>query len=427
MPGREKLIEEARSLDAGDALRRFREEFYLPEGIYLDGNSLGPLSRRAEERLLQTIAEWKALGIDGWMEAEPAWYYLAESLGALLAPLLGAAADEVIVANSTTVNLHQILATFYRPAGRRTKIVVDEYAFPTDVYAVKSHLALHGLDAEENLLVVESRERLIEEDDVVALMDSSEGEVAMLVVPGVVYTTGQLLDIARLTREAHDRGILICIDAAHSIGSVPHQFDAWDVDFAVWCNYKHLNAGPGAVGGLYVNRRHFGARPGLAGWFSSDKDRQFDMAHEPTFAGNAGAYQMGTNQILSMAPLQASLEMFQEAGIEAIREKSLGMTRFLVAWVERELSDSGIGIATPRDDVRRGGHVALVHPEGARINAALKRHGIVPDFRPPDMIRLAPVALYNSYEEVAQTVLALKRIMERQEYLEFPNVRGVVA
>lgn len=430
MPDRDSLLEQARQLDADDPLRRFRDQFYLPaEGVYLDGNSLGLLSRPAEQRLLKTLDEWRTLGIAGWMEADPPWYYLPEQLAESLAPLIGAAPDEVIVANSTSVNLHQVLATFYRPDGARAKVIVDAYAFPTDVYAIQSHVRLHGRvrDPAAHLLTVAAENRLIEEDAIVAALDEHPGQVALLVLPRVVYTTGQLLDLPRLTEAAHRHGALICIDASHSVGSVPHHFDDWDVDFAIWCNYKHLNAGPGALGGLYVNRRHLGTAPGLAGWYSSDKTRQFDMAPQPVFAADAGAYQIGTPQILSAAPLQASLEMFHAAGIEAVRTKSLRQTRFLMEGVDVLLDGMGFGVATPREDARRGAHVAVTHAEAARLNKALKLNGVVPDFRPPDIIRMGPVALYTGYADIAGALLTLHDIVERGGHLKLPNVRDVVA
>jgi kynureninase len=424
----EQLLERARRLDAQDPLRAFRDEFYLPQtGLYFDGNSLGLLSKPAERKLTQAIDDWKRLAIDGFTQAGSPWFHLAEELAALLAPLVGARTDEVIAANSTSVNLHQVLATFYRPQGTRTRIVIDEYAFPTDVYAIQSQMRLHGLDWREHLVTVKSERRLIEEDEIVAQMDDYRDEVAMLVLPGVIYTTGQLLDIGRLSEEAHRRDVLLCVDACHSIGVVPQWFDEWDVDFAVWCNYKYLNGGPGVVAGLYVNRRHLGAAPGLAGWFSSDKATQFDMAHEPAFARTAGAYQIGTPPVLGMCALQGSLELIQRAGLEAIREKSLDQTRFLIGLVKHELAGLGLELATPEMDARRGGHVAIAHPEGARVSKALKKAAVVPDFRPPDILRLAPIALYNRYEEIVQVVLELKGIMERKAYLEFPNVREEVA
>ena len=424
----EQLLERARRLDAQDPLRAFRDEFYLPQtGLYFDGNSLGLLSKPAERKLTQAIDDWKRLAIDGFTQAGSPWFHLAEELAALLAPLVGARTDEVIAANSTSVNLHQVLATFYRPQGTRTRIVIDEYAFPTDVYAIQSQMRLHGLDWRRHLLTVKNRRRLIEEDEIVRMMDERRDEIAMLVLPGVVYTTGQLLDTARLSEEAHRREILLCVDACHSIGLVPQSFGDWDVDFAVWCNYKYLNGGPGAVAGLYVNRRHFGAAPGLAGWFSSEKARQFDMAHEPRFAQTAGAYQIGTPTVLSLCALSGSLELIQRAGIDAIREKSLAQTRFLIGLAQSKLAKLGFEVATPEADLRRGGHVAIAHIEAARIAKALKQQRIVPDFRPPDLIRLAPIALYTRYEDLVEVVFALEGIMQRKAYLEFPNVREEVA
>ena len=428
MSSREQLLEQARALDARDPLRAFRSEFYLPQtGLYFDGNSLGLLSRPAERTLTRALEDWKRLAIDGFTQAHSPWFHLAEALAHELAPLIGARPDEVIIANSTSVNLHQVLATFYRPQQRRTRILIDEHAFPTDVYAIQSQMRLHGLDWHRHLLTVQDRRRLIEEAEILRMVDEHRDEIAMLVLPGVVYTTGQILDIARLSEEAHRRGILLCVDACHSIGSVRQEFDEWAVDFAVWCNYKYLNGGPGAVGGLYVNRRHFGVAPGLAGWFSSEKAKQFDMAHEPTFAPGAGAYQIGTPPVLSLCALQGALELIRSAGIDAIREKSLAQTRFLIELTKRELARFGFEVATPEADARRGGHVAIAHGEAARIAKALKQQGVVPDFRPPDLIRLAPVALYTRYEDIVEVVLALAGIMERKAYLEFPNVREEVA
>lgn len=227
---------------------------------------------------------------------------------------MGANPEEVIVSGSTTVNLHQLVSTFYKPEGKRTKILADELNFPSDIYALQSQVKLKGFDPEEHLVQVKSADghTLREEDIVEAMTD----EIALIVLPGVLYRSGQVLDMEYLTAEAHKRGIEIGFDLCHSVGSVPHSLSDWDVDFAFWCNYKHLNGGPGSTGGLYVNKRHFGRVPGLAGWFSSRKDKQFDMEHELTAAEDAGAYQIGTPNIFSMAPIIGSLSMFNEAGME---------------------------------------------------------------------------------------------------------------
>ncbi len=422
----ETTLEYAKKMDSLDSLRSFRDEFYLnPGSIYMDGNSLGLLSKRAERTLLESLEDWKNYGIDGWTNGNHPWFFMAEKLGEKLAPLVGASPEEVIVTGSTTVNLHQLVATFFQPNGNRKKILADELTFPSDIYALQSQLRIHGLDPELDLICVKSKDgRYLEEDDIINAMTE---EIALIILPTVLYRSGQILDMNRLTEEAHKRGILIGFDGCHSVGSIPHSFTEWDVDFAYWCNYKHLNGGPGGVGGLFVNRKHFGALPGLAGWFGSRKDKQFDMEHTLTPAETAGAYQIGTPHVLSCAPLIGSLEIFTEAGIDAIREKSLRINQFLMDCIEQELAEMGFFIGSPREDTRRGGHVSLEHEEAARICKSLKENGIIPDFRAPNIIRLAPVALYTSYEEVWKVVQTLKKIMAEKQYEKFKNEREVVA
>ncbi len=252
-------------------------------------------------------------------------------------------------------------------------------------------------------------------------------DVAIAVIPTVLYRTSQLLDTTRLVKEAHAKGVLVCLDACHSFGVLPHRFDEDDVDFGVFCTYKYGNGGPGAVGGLYVNRRHFGAHPGLPGWFGSKKDRQFDMKNTLDPAVNAGAYQIGTPHVLSMAPLLGSLESINKAGIMKIRKKSLALTQFMMDMIDAELSGMGFTIATPRKADARGGHVALVHAEAPRIAKALKRKGVIPDFRPPHIIRLAPSPLYVSFNDVYRAIAKLRTLMEKKEHLDFENERETVA
>lgn len=422
----EHAAEFAAQLDRDDQLARFSEEFYLKEDtIYLDGNSLGLLSKRAEKTLLESLSDWREHGIDGWMGGNHPWFYLSEKLGKLTAPLVGALPEEVIVSGSTTVNLHQLVATFYKPEGKRTKILADELNFPSDIYALQSQLRIHGYDPDNHLIRVKSADgRFLDEDDIIEAMTE---EVALVVLPTVLYRSGQILDVERLTRAAHDRGILIGFDGCHSIGAIPHSFTEWGVDFAYWCNYKHLNGGPGAVAGLYVNSKHFGTEPGLAGWFGSRKDMQFDMEHVMTPAENAGAYQIGTPHVLSLAPLLGSLEMFDEAGINNIRDKSLKINQYLMDLIEHELGDAGFTIGSPIEDFSRGGHDSLEHKEAARICKALKEKGIVPDFRAPNIVRLAPVALYTSYTDVWNAVQILIEIMNEKLYQNYSNEREVVA
>ena len=421
----------ARARDAADPLARFRDRFYAPEPpgtIYLDGNSLGLLSRDAEEAVLAALDAWKRQAIGGWMGAEPAWFTMGEELGARLARLVGAEPDEVVVTGTTTVNLHALAATFYRPVGARRKIVATALDFPSDVYALQGQIRLRGGEPERDLLLVPSRDGLtLDEDDLIAAMAE---EVALVLLPSVLYRSGQLLDMGRLTAAARERGIPIGFDCAHSVGAVPHRFAEWGPDFAFWCSYKYLNAGPGAVGALYVNRRHHGTLPGLPGWWGYQKERQFDMAHQWEGAGGAGAWQISTNPLLSTAPLLGSLRIYEEAGIERLREKSLALTGYLMDLLETTGLTTpryGYRIGTPWQPEKRGGHVAVEHDEGARIAKALKARGVIPDFRPPDVVRLAPIALYTSFHEVWQVVRHLREIVEGEEYLAFVAGRDLVA
>ncbi|HEY1292551.1 MAG TPA: kynureninase [Chloroflexota bacterium] len=413
--------------DQSDPLARFRERFYIPSGtLYFDGNSLGLLSREAEQAVLEALDAWRNLAIDGWTGGERPWFYLGEQLGTAQAELVGALPSEVVVTGGITINLHALLATFFRPGDGRTRIVADVLDFPSDLYALQSHLHLHGLDPNDHLLLVGSGDgRTIDEQDVLAALERPD--VALAWLPSVLYRSGQLLDMPRLTAAAHARKIPIGFDCAHSAGSVPHRLHDWDVDFAVWCTYKYLNAGPGAVGGLYVHQRHHARRPGLAGWWGSDKQRQFDMAPEFTPATSAGAWQIGTPSVLGAAALYGSLSVLREAGIDQVRAKSLALTSLLIDLADQYLAPLGFEVGTPREAPRRGGHVALEHPAAVRITRALKARGIIPDFRPPNVIRLAPVPLYIGYRDVGEVIGALKAIVESGEHLQFTDVRAEVA
>jgi kynureninase len=412
--------------DAADPLARFRAEFFLPPGkIYLDGNSLGLLSRRAEAHVQRVLGEWRTLGIDGWTEASPPWITLSETAAARIAPLVGATPDEVAVTGSTTTNLHQLLATLFDPAAVRNVILADELNFSSDLHALHSHLRQRGLDPARHLRLVKSRDgRTLHPDDIVAAFTP---DVQLAVLPAVQFISGQLLDLPAITREARARGILIGWDCSHSIGAVQHTLDQDGADFAFWCHYKYLNAGPGAVGGLYLNRRHHGHASGLAGWWGVRPDRRFalDARHEP--APDASALHIGTPHVLSLAPLLGSLEIIAEAGgVPALRARSLALTAFLMEAADRELAGLGFTLANPRADQERGGHVALAHPEAWRICQALKAAGVVPDFRRPDIIRLAPAPLYTTFAECAGAISQLQTIMRTAAYEKFPAQRALV-
>lgn len=405
---------QAADLDARDPLHTFRERFFIEDGtIYLDGNSLGLLSQDAEAAILAAIESWKTLGVRGWLEADPDWFTLGERLGARMAALVGAEPEAVVVTGTTTVNLHQLVGTFYRPEGSRRRIVATSLDFPSDVYALQSQIRTRGGDPAEDLVLVASRDgRTVLEEDIIAAMD--EG-VAVAWLPSVLYRSGQMLDMSRLVAAAHEKGIRIGFDCAHSVGAIPHEFDRWNVDFASWCTYKYLNAGPGAVGALYVNRRHWDAEPALAGWWGYRKDRQFEMLHEWEGAGQAGAFQISTIPLLSAASLLGSLDIVAEASIQRIRDKSLAMTDFLVdALASRGLLGDrhGFSIGTPLDKARRGGHITLEHVNAEEISRRLVERGVVVDFRKPNVIRLAPVALYTSFADLERAVELLKEIAD---------------
>jgi len=415
----------AKAQDVKDELAPFRKRFYQVEGhIYMDGNSLGLCSRDAESAVMNMLDVWKKNGIYLWNIEEGRYYQYSRTLAKLAAPLLGASPEEICIAGNTTINIHQAISTFYKPNQKRFKILVDELNFPTDIYAVHSQVLGKGLNPAEAVKVVPSRDGLlIDEEDIIAAMTD---DVALALLPAVFYRSAQLLDIKRLSAEAHKRGIIIGWDLCHSIGSVPHDFSSADADFAVWCNYKYLSGGPGCTAGLYINRKHFGLMPGLWGWFGNEPKTQFRMSHVFEKAGNAEAWQTGTPCLLSMAPLEGTLRIFSEAGIGRIREKSLRLTSYLMFLIEKRLKKYGFRCGNPEDDERRGGHVALSHDDGYRICLALKSHKVIPDFREPDVIRLAPIALYNSYDEVYTVVDILEKIMIGKEYETYSRERDLV-
>lgn len=391
----------AAALDAADPLARFAARFHLPaDTLYLDGNSLGLCCDAAEAALLAALTDWKRYAVRGWTAGEHPWFGLSREVAALLAPLLGAEADDVMVGQSTTVNLHQLLATFADPAGR---VLLDRTAFPSDRYAVESFLRPHG---GEVVLVRPGPNRLLSPDAVAAAFAGAR----FAVLPAVVYTTGQLLDLAGLTAAARRHGCTVAWDCSHSAGVVPHRLREDGIDLAFGCTYKHLNGGPGAVGWLYVHPRLRDRPPGLAGWFGSDPARQFDMADTLYPAADAHRYLIGTPHVFSLAPLVGSLRVVAEAGVERIRAKSLAQTQFLRERVEDRLSRYGVTVVTPARDADRGGHLSLAHPLAGRVSAALRARGVVPDFRPPDLLRLAPAPLYTSFAECDRAVAELAAV-----------------
>ena len=411
---------EARRLDGEDPLSGFADRFQVPDDLYMDGNSLGAISTDAEETLERAVEQWRDLGIRGWTEADPPWWHYGERLGEQLAPLLGASESEVVAANSTTVNIHSTIGTFL-DAADAPGVVVNDLDFPTDHYAIRAQLRTRGYDPDEHLHVVESRDgRTVEEEDVIDTLERED--VGVLFMPSVLYRRGQLFDLERLTEAAHDNGAFAGFDLAHSIGVIPHDLDSAGVDFAVWCSYKYLNAGPGAVAGLYVAEEHFGRWPGLPGWWGNDKDSMFELnlTYEP--AESAGAWQIGTVNVLSAAPLFGALDVVHDAGIDRIREKSVALTDYLIDLVDEELADHGYDVGTPREPARRGGHVSLEHEEAYGISQALRDRGVVTDFRPPNVIRVCPAPLYTGFEDTYDVIEHCRAVVVEGEYEGYEDV-----
>lgn len=415
----------AKQMDAADPLKDVRKRFYIKEGeIYMDGNSLGLCSQDAEAALFKMLEVWKKEGIEIWSVENGKYFMYQYHLGELAAHLINADPSEVTIGNSTTVNIHQAIATFYKPTAEKYKILVDDLNFASDRYAVDSQVLLKELDVKDAVKVVPSRDgRTISEDDVIAAMTD---DVAIVMLPAVLYRSAQLVDMERVTAEAHKRGIIVGWDLCHSIGAVPHDFKKIDPDFAVFCTYKYLSGGPGSIAGLFISKKHFGMTPGLAGWQGNKKDTQFKLLHQFEHAQDAGGWQIGTQSLFSMAPLEGALNLYKEVGMQKIRAKSLDITAYLMFLADSRLAKHGYSVGTPREDAVRGGHVALEHDDAYRICLALKKHKIVPDFREPNVVRLAPVALYVSYEEVHKLVDTLESIAVNKEYENFDTKRAIV-
>jgi kynureninase len=402
----------ARHLDATDPLRHFRDEFLLPRWpdgsllTYLCGHSLGLQPRRTRLLIEQELDDWANLGVEAHFRGKNPWYGAHEQFRDLGARLVGARPGEVVMMNSLTVNLHLMLTTFYRPRADRACILIDEPAFPSDLYAVQSQLRLHGFDPAHTLRRVQPRpgEHTLHEDAIEALIDQQRDTIAVVLLNGVNFVTGQWLDMPRLTAAAHRHGIPIGFDLAHAAGNVPLQLHDWDVDFAVWCSYKYLNSGPGAVGGCFVHEKHGKNTqlPRLAGWWGNDPATRFQMHTQREFVPRAGAdgWQISNPPILALTPLRASLDLFDAAGMLPLRAKSERLTGYLEYLLDR-LPPGRVEIITPREPRRRGCALSLLVRDRPReLFQQLEQQGVVCDFREPNVIRAAAVPLYNTFHEV---------------------------
>jgi len=409
----------AAELDSRDPLAGFAAEFDKPPGqIYLDGNSLGVLSRSAEAALREAVESWRSRAILGWTDGPEPWFDMSRLAAGRLAPILGAEPDDVMVGQSTTVNLHQLLATYYDPLGPRPRILIDEWCFPSDRYAIESHLRLRGRDSQSDLVIVPCREEILDESELISAMADGIG---LAVLPSVTYRAGQLLDMRDLTIAARELGTTILWDCSHSAGVIEHRFWKDEIDLAFGCGYKYLNGGPGAVGWLYVHPWLRERLPGLAGWFGSDPARQFEMSATFHPAADAGRFLIGTPHIFSLAPILGSLELIDRAGVPALWAKSLMQTQFLQVEIDTRLAQFGARTITPLEDGRRGGHITLAHPEAGNLSHALRARGVIPDFRPPDLLRFCPAPLYTSFAECARAINILEEILRSGAYHQLPD------
>jgi kynureninase len=402
----------ARALDTADPLRHCRDLFdipHRPDGtpvVYFCGHSLGLQPKATRALLQQELDDWSRLGVEGHFKPQTPWYSYHELFREPAARLVGARPGEVVVMNSLTVNLHLMLTTFYRPSGERFRILIDEPAFPSDLYAVKSHLQCRHIDPAAALLTIGPRpdEQAVRHEDIERLLEERGCQIAVVWLNGVNFFTGQWFDMERITAAAQRQGCVAGFDLAHAAGNVVLELHDWQVDFAVWCNYKYLNGGPGAIGGCFVHEKHGNnpSLPRLAGWWGNDPASRFRMHLQPEFVPQPGAagWQVSNPPIFAMVPLRASLATFDQVGMAKLRAKSESLTGYLEYLLDR-IPAGHFDVITPRDPKQRGCQLSiLVHDKPRELLAALESAGVVCDFREPNVIRVAPVPLYNSFEEV---------------------------
>lgn len=409
----QNTIEFAKEMDAVDPLRSYRERFlfptFHPNGVvYFTGNSLGLQPRDTQGYIQQELDDWAKYGVEGHFMAKRPWYAYHEFLTPKAAKVVGAKEHEVVVTHSLTTNLHLLMVSFYRPEGKRTKILCEAKAFPSDQYALESQVRFHGLDPAEHLVEVAPRkgEHLINEEDIHNKIMEIGDELALVMIGGVNYYTGQLFDMESITKSGHAVGAKVGFDLAHAAGNINLKLHDWGVDFAAWCGYKYLNSSPGGVSGIFVHERYANKPelPRFAGWWGYDKETRFQM--EPGFKPMYGAegWQLSNAPVLGMAAHLASLDIFDEAGMENIGEKRDKLTAYLEYIIddisERNADKCKFEIITPRDKKKRGAQLSiLAHGQGKGLFDALSEQGVVADWREPNVIRIAPAPLYNSFED----------------------------
>ena len=397
-------------LDEADPMREFRDRFNFPdfsdgrELIYFTGNSLGLQPKTAREYIDQELDDWARFAVEGHLHARHPWLPYHEFVTEPMARIIGAKPIETIVMNSLTVNLHLMLVSFYRPEGIRTRIVIERGAFPSDQYAVKSQLRFHGVDPEDGLIELSPRdsESTLRTEDIVEMIDKNGDEIALVLLGGVNYYTGQAFDMAAITEAGHKAGAIVGFDLAHAAGNLQLHLHDWDVDFAVWCSYKYLNAGPGGIAGAFVHERHANSYdlPRFAGWWGHNKRTRFLMGPEFDPLPGAEGWQLSNPPIFQLAALRASLEIFDDVGMSNLRAKSEALTGYL-EYLLSQIDDDRISIITPSDPAQRGCQLSIrVKDSDKLLFDAITDRGVIADWREPDVIRVAPAPLYNSFNDV---------------------------
>lgn len=409
----------ALEMDKNDPLAAYRERFHHPKQkngdpyIYLCGNSLGlqPVSTRAYVE--QELLDWENMGVEGHFHAQNPWMPYHEFLTASTAKLVGAKPEEVVVMNGLSVNLHLMMVSFYRPTKDRFKILIEADAFPSDIYAVKSQLIYHGYDPADALIMMRSKggAPFIPTEEIEELIEAEGDSIALILLGGVNYYSGQAFEMDRITAAGHKKGITVGFDLAHAVGNLELKLHEWDVDFACWCSYKYLNSGPGGVAGVFVNERHTHNKdlPRFAGWWGHDKETRFLMGPDFDPMPTAEGWQLSNAPILPMAALRASLEIFDEVGMSALRKKSVLLTGYWEYLLKTHESELGIELITPSDPKHRGCQLSLrTGANGKALFQKLTDEGVICDWREPDVIRCAPVPLYNGFEDVWKFVEILR-------------------
>jgi kynureninase len=409
----------AQSLDAADSLKNFRERFIIPKhngknAIYFLGNSLGLQPKTTSTYINDVLAQWAQWGVEGFFMGDDPWLHYHQKLAAPMAKVVGALPHEVTLMNALTVNLHLMLVTFYQPNGKRNKILCEAKAFPSDQYMLETHVKSRGLNPDEIIIEVAPREGelTIREEDIVATIEKHGEDLALVLWGGVNYYTGQFFDMQAITKAAQSIGAKVGFDLAHAAGNIPLQLHDWNVDFACWCNYKYLNSGPGAVGGAYIHERYHQDKSlqRFAGWWGYDKETQFLMKQGFVPQPSAEGWQLSTASPLMYAGVKASLEIFSEAGMEALYNKGQQLSDyllFLINDINKTFQNPFIKIITPAN--AKGCQVSmLIEKEGKRVFKGLSDNGVFADWREPDVIRMAPVPLYNTFEEVWRVGQILK-------------------